>query len=137
MQAESSFRVRRLPRPGALLSERRRTRSDAAGEALQLALNRAAERAGLDAVVVSDSTGMLVANSATHLDLAMLAAIMPLVGRGQVSAAIKRQGKGRDLTVRPIDLDDDQLFVAALGGRHGDRLREVAASTAAVKRILL
>ena len=130
------FRVQPLPRPANTSGERRKKRSTAAGEALQLALDRAAARAGLDVVVLADEDGMLVANSETPLDLGMLAAILPLVGRGQVSAAIKRRGEPRDLTVEPVDVQDERLFVAALGGDHRMRRQEVASSAAAAVRIL-
>ncbi len=136
MQAEPRFRVRRLPRPSSPMSERRKMRSSSAGEALQFALDRAAARADLDAVLISDATGMVVATNDTNLDLTMLAAILPLVGRGQVTAAIKRRGHARDLTVRPLEIQDEMLYVACLGGAHGHRQREVASSAAAVKRIL-
>ena len=136
MQATVPFKVRKLPRPGLSISERRNKRSDATGEALQLALDRAMGRGELDAVIISDATGMVVAKSDTDLDLNMLAAILPLVGRGQVTAAIKRAGESRDLTVRPVEIQDEMLYVAALGGEHGGRLREVASSVAAAKRIL-
>jgi hypothetical protein len=136
MQVSKPFKVRKLPRPGNSISERRSQRSDATGEALQMALDRAAGRGELDAVVISDSSGMVVAKSDTNLDLNMLAAILPLVGRGQVTAAIKRAGESKDLTVRPLEIQDEVLFVAALGGEHGGRMREVASSAAAARRIL-
>jgi hypothetical protein len=136
MQATAPFKVRKLPRPGNSISERRNKRSNATGEALQFALDRAVGRGELDAVIISDATGMVVAKSDTDLDLNMLAAILPLVGRGQVTAAIKRGGESRDLTVRPVEVQDEMLYVAALGGVHGGRLREVASSVAAAKRIL-
>ena len=91
MQATIPFKVRKLPRPGASISERRTRRSSAAGEALQLALDRAVGRGELDAVVIADATGMVVAKSDTELDLNMLAAILPLVGRGQTQSIPRRR----------------------------------------------
>lgn len=134
--SRSPFRVRRLPWPKHPLRERRVNRANNAADALDLALNRAADRGSLDAVLVVDDLGMLVAKSHTPLDLSMVAAVTPIVGRGKVSATIKRRGEPRALTVRPLYLEDETLYVAALGGGFGDRLREVASSIAATKRIL-
>jgi hypothetical protein len=104
--------------------------------ALKLALSRAADRGSLDVVLIADDFGMLVAHSQTDLDLNMVAAITPIVGRGRACASIRRNGELREITVRPMELQQETFYVAALGGRHGARLREVASSVAASRRIL-
>lgn len=134
--SKTPFRVRPLPCPKNPLRERRKQRSTSAAEALELALNRAADRGSLDAVLIADDLGMIVAHSDTRLDLAMVAAVTPIVGRGRASATVKRAGQPRALTVRPLHLQDETFYVAALGGNFGDRNREVASSAAATKRIL-
>lgn len=130
------FRVRPLPRPEAGFGERRTQRSVSAGVAIELALTRAAHRGGLDAVLVVDDDGMLVARSRCDLDLAMLAAVTPIVGRGQAVPRIKRDGKPLDFSVTTIELAGERFFVGALGGRHTERRRELDVGAAAATRIL-
>lgn len=137
MQTESRpLRLRPLPRPARPTFERRRQRSDHAGEALGLALTAAARRGGLDVVVIVDDEGMVVASSETTLDLTMLAAVMPIIGRGQAVPRIRRDGEPRDLSVTAFDLLDERLYLAVLGGCHKARVRELRGSQAATRRIL-
>ena len=130
------FRVRRLPWPRSPLRERRSERSNNPCTALELALSRAADRGSLDVVLIADDLGMLVAHSHTDLDLDMVAAVTPIVGRGKACASIRKNGELREITVRPMELQDETFYVAALGGQHGARMREVASSVAATRRIL-
>lgn len=130
------LRLAPLPRPGLRNQERRRRRSNHAGEALELALTHAARRGNLDAVLVVDDQGMLVAKSDTDLDLTMLAAVTPIVGRGQALPRVRRGGEVRELSVDTLELMGEVLYVAALGGTHRTRVREVAGSMAATKRIM-
>lgn len=105
-------------------------------EALELALSGAADRGALDAVLLADKDGMLVAKSSTRLDLAMLAAVTPIVGRGKALANIKRNGRNVEFTVRPVAVGDEVLYIGALGGTFGARQREVVTGAAAARRIL-
>jgi len=137
MQPESPFRVRPLPRPGGALHDRRRRRSGSAAVAIELALTSAAVRGGLDAVLVVDDDGMLVAKSRTPHDLTLLAAITPIVGRGHALPRIKKDGQPRDMTVKALELDGETFYVAAVGGRYLSRTRELTESVLAAQRILL
>lgn len=131
-----SFRIRPLPRPGRPTFERRRCRSNSAAEALELALTGAAQRGKLDVVLLADDTGMLVANSRTDLDLSMLAAVTPIVGRGRATPRVHRDGERRDMSVHPLELAGELFYVAAIGGDHKTRQRELRGSAAATQRIL-
>jgi hypothetical protein len=130
------LRLSPLPRPGRPNQERRRHRSNNAAEALELALTYAARRGELDAVLVVDEQGMLVAKSDTDLDLTMLAAVTPIVGRGKAVPRVRRGGEVRELSVDTVELLGEVLYVAALGGNHRTRVREVAGSMAATRRIM-
>ena len=132
----TGFRVRRLPRPGPSTSERRVQRSSCPLTALQLALTCAAHRSDLDVVLIVDEAGLVVATSATDFDLSMLAAVTPIVGRGRAVPRIRRNGEHRDMSVRPVELLGELMYVAAVGGERRHRVREVHGTVAAFKRIL-
>lgn len=134
--AHDRLRLRPLPRPGHPHLERRRHRSNNAAEALELALSHAARRGQLEAVLLVDEQGMLVAKSDTALDLSMLAAVTPIVGRGKAVPRVRRGGEPLDLSVDTLELLGERLYVAALGGTYRTRAREVAGSIAAARRIM-
>ena len=128
--------LRPLPRPGQELAERRALRAENTVDALQLALDSAAQRGASDVIVVVDDKGMLVASSTTLLDLDMLAAVTPIVARGEARAKVKRRGESRDFSVQRIEVLDETLYVAVLGGETVARELELARSAAATQRIL-
>ena len=130
------LRLRPLPRPGRPSKERRHNRSMNAADALELALGSAAKRGSLDAVLLVDDEGMVVAQSATPLDLSMLAAVTPIVGRGRAVPRVRRGGQLCELTVDTLELHDELLYVAALGGDSKARRRELRGTIAAAQRIL-
>ncbi|MEM7159499.1 MAG: hypothetical protein AAF799_42060 [Myxococcota bacterium] len=137
MQMEQPrLRLRPLPRPGRPTYERRKNRSEHAADALDLALQSAANRGELDAVLVVDDEGMVVAQSKTELDLSMLAAVTPIVGRGRAVPRVRRGGELCELSVDTMELHDEVLYIAALGGDHRTRRREVRGTIAATRRIL-
>ena len=61
------------------LAERRTIRSSGTADALILALSAAANRGDMDAVLIADDDGMLVCNSVSRLDLAPVAAVVPIL----------------------------------------------------------
>ena len=128
--------LRPLPRPGKPLQERRVARSKTIVDALEMALTSAARRGGCDAVLVTDDKGMLVSNSRTPLDLEMLAAVTPIVARGEARASIKRAGEARHLTVESVEVLGEVLHVAVLGGEDASRKIELGRTLAATRRIL-
>ena len=136
MRSSTPFRVRPLPRPNRPTNERRSSRSMDAGTALRLALTAASRRAGLDVVLLVDENGMLVGSSHTDLELSMVAAVTPIVGRGRALPRIKRDGHKRDMSVQPLKMQGETLYMAAIGGSHVARRRELAGSCAAAQRIL-
>lgn len=130
------LRLRPLPRPGRPTFERRRKRSENAADALELALSSAARRGALDAVLVVDDDGLIVAKSDTDLELEMLAAVTPIVGRGKAIPRVKRDGEVREMSVDTMELHDELLYVAVLGGDRRVRRRELDGTMAATRRIL-
>lgn len=132
----SPIRLRPLPRPGVFTYERRKQRSNFAATALELAYTSAANRANLDAIVLVDDEGMVVAKNVTDLDLSMLAAVTPIVGRGKAVPRIRRNGQERQVSIEPLELLGEKLYMAAVGGDPVRRLRELEGSVAATQRIL-
>ncbi|GEM_PF-1072599 len=130
------LRLPRLPRPGRPSEERRKLRTDHAGQALTHALNGAANRADLDAVLVVDDFGMLVSSNDTNFDLEMLAAVTPIVARGEAIAKVKHLGISRDFSVRTVQVLGETLHVAGLGGQACLRQRGVVSGAEAAARIL-
>ncbi len=135
--AKTPLRLPPLPRPGRPLFERRRNRPTDTTAALVSAFDHAAQRAELDVLIVTDEAGILVSSSTTELDLAMLAAVTPLVARGAAKANVRRDGNMREYSVRSIEVLGETLDVGALGGKFGPRERELATTASAAKRILL
>lgn len=128
--------LRPLPRPGKPLDERRQLRAGNTVDALQLALDCAAQRATCDAILIADDKGMLVAASTTTLELEMLAAVTPIIARGEALATIRRRGEARELSVQTLEVLGETLHVAVLGGSEQARQLELAKSAAAAARIL-
>jgi len=134
--APRPLRLRPLPRPARPTFERRQNRSENAADALKLAMNAAARRGSLQAVLLVDDEGMMVAQSDCDVDLTMLAAVTPIVGRGRAVPKIQRDGRRLELTVEPMSVLDETIYVAVLGGTRRTRTREVKGTAAAARRIL-
>ncbi len=130
-----TLRIAKLPKPDRGQTDRRIERSNDTATALELALTSAAKRAQLDAVLLVDDAGMLVSKSDTVLDLSMLAAVTPIVGRGKAIPRIKRNGEKRELSVKTLEIEGELLYMAALGGSNTSRQRELRHSVAAAERI--
>ncbi len=136
MSSEKPVRLPPLPRPPRDGRERRKNRSNSAADAIVLALSAAAKRSRLDAVVLCDDEGLLVASSPVDYDLAPLAAIAPIVGRGKVSAHVRRGDERRPMRVEPVEVGQELLYVATVGADDRARAREARWSAAAARRIL-
>ena len=119
--AKPPLRLPPLPRPGRPLFERRRNRPDDTASALVSAFDHAVQRAELDVLIVTDESGILVSNSTTELDLAMLAAVTPLVARGSARADVRRDGVEREYSVRTIKVLGESSV--------GSNLRRIEATT--------
>lgn len=117
--------------------ERREHRAIGTADALELALTAAAQRGGLEVVLVVDESGMLVSHSRTNVDLTLLAAVIPIVGRGRAVPRVRRNGQQLEMSVRLIEVDGEELYVAAVGGDLGRRQRELRGIMSATRRILV
>lgn len=137
-QSHSSapLRLSPLPRPGNPQIERRRCRPQDSIAAITSAFDHAVQRAGLDLVLVADEFGMVVTNSTTSLDLKLLAAVTPIVGRGHAGARVSRGGQPRDFSVRKTRVANEDFYVIAVGSSSNEaREHELSTCITALKRI--
>ena len=124
------------PSPDHSPRERRVDRADSTAHALEKALSASVRRAGLEAVVIADDRGMMVSSSRTPVGLDLLAAVMPIVARGEARAKISHRGSSREFSVCSMDLWGERIHVGALGGDLFGRERELHKSSRAAARIL-
>jgi hypothetical protein len=114
-----------------LTLDRRRHRTDDPAEALRLQLDAVRRRAALDALVLADGDGLVIAHAGDRDGCAALAAAAPLVGRASGPRALVPADAGR----RDVRAAGATLHLVGTGGRLG---RDAALADAArgVARIL-
>lgn len=118
--------------------ERRERRSQDPLVALHHHLASFRSRRGLDAVVVADDHGLLVAGAGSWPVCEELAAYAPLLGEGDTSARVPR---ARELAVHGVVLGADtasrtQLWLCASGYDDTSGDADLHAAEAALVRIL-
>jgi hypothetical protein len=132
-----------VPRSSALPpgGDRRRRRSDDPITALHYQLSHVRNEAGLDAVVLVDDTGCLVAGAGAWPACEELAAYAPLLAN---RAAIGSAAVGSRIAVLEPDVEVHTLTLdgaeAVLCGRGGDAARRdalIARAAAGCRRILV
>lgn len=121
-------------------AERRARRSDDRMTALQYQLEACLERACIQAMVVSDSDGFLVASkNHSEMDEEWLAAMLPMLAHLEDPAAAVFEDREREegaLMVRAFHIDGTTFFLGVVGKREGDTFREMLTATRGVRRIL-
>lgn len=121
------------------LEDRRRKRSDDPLVALHYQLSQARSEGRLDAIVVADDAGVVVAGAGAWAVCEELAAYAPLLAQGVWSEPGSRTRSrvselSREVDVHPVDIDGQTVLICARGGM----LRTMAVERAAfgVARIL-
>jgi len=112
--------------------ERRTKRSEDRGEALQYLVEALADRSEIDAVVLVNDEGRIVAGMGMPNEVRGLAKIAPPVVRGEGSEEFESATRGTDFFGRQIPLASGPLYLAALG----TRVRKMHEAVYAVTRIL-
>ena len=115
------------------IPERRRKRSSFAGLALHYLFNSIVRRQGLEAMVLADTSGLVVASSQKMADAEEVAALAPLMAR---SAGLQYDWYwGAPLVMHQLDFGKDTFYLCALGTNTlaAEGAREAAG---AVDRIL-
>jgi hypothetical protein len=123
----------------SFLEDRRRKRSEDPLVALHYQLSQARSEGRLDAIVVADDAGVVVAGAGSWAVCEELAAYAPLLAQGvwqEPGARTKSRVSelSQEVDVQPVDVDGQTILICARGGM----LRTLAMERAAfgVARIL-
>ncbi len=112
--------------------ERRNKRSAARVEALQFLVETVADRSGVQALVLVDDDGHIMAGMGVPRDVVGLVRTARDVACGVASAEdIDVATRGADVTARPVATPEGTLYFAAIG----DRVAGVGDAVRAVQRI--
>jgi hypothetical protein len=117
-----------------MLEERRRRRSADRTEALRYQLEHTKDKGRIEALVLTDSAGLVVAFAGDDAVCEELGAIAPLVPR-TLGMPMPPLLRGGEVAVRPLTLQGQELYLASLGGNVA-RDALLAHSTKGVRRIL-
>jgi hypothetical protein len=99
-----------------ILDERRLRRSPEAFVALRYQLEHAREQGGLEALVLADDDGLVVAASGDSSLCAELGAIAPLMVRSIMGLPMPPLLRGAEVAVRPIRIHGRELYLVSMGG---------------------
>jgi hypothetical protein len=120
--------------------DRRVRRSDRVDEALSYQLDACTERAGLDAMLLADGDGLLVAVSKSSAsDSEEIAAILPLLARGHdfTGNLVGHSGATcMEVAVSSFKAAASDLFLCALGGNDEMAFSQMELAKEGVGRIL-
>ena len=121
------------------LEDRRRKRSDDPLVALHYQLAYARHEEGLEAIVVADDTGVVVAGAGAWAVCEEMAAYAPLMAQGVWSepgalAGTRVSELRRQVDVRPLDIQGQRVLLCARGGVM--RPASMARAARGVTRIL-
>ncbi len=119
------------PRP-----DRRVNRSNISSEALMLALSAAAARNDVEAIVVADDAGWLMAASDPSRDLTPWAAATPFLAAAKGTPSLRADGEEEQVGVHTVRVAGEPLHVGVVGGTLTARGQALTACGEAVRRIL-
>ena len=118
-----------------LFDERRHRRSTDRFLALRYQLEHARENAGLEALVLCDMEGLVVASSGDAAVCAELGAIAPLMAKSVMGMPLPPLLRGAEVAIRPLTIHGQGLYLASVGGGVA-RDAHLASSRTGVTRIL-
>lgn len=118
-----------------LMPERRHKRSPESHIALSFQLEHTREHGKLEALVLTDRSGMAVAHAGDFGLCEELAAIAPVYSNSVLPMRMPPLLRGGEVAVRRLSLHGQELFLACLGGGVA-RDALLASSVSGVERIL-
>ena len=95
---------------------RRLRRSSERGQALRYQLENVCQRGRLEALVLADASGIVLADAGDPAVCEELGAMAPLIGRSMLRIVASPLLAGADVAVRQICLLGQQLYLASAGG---------------------
>ena len=126
--------------PSSTLEDRRRKRSDDPLIALHYQLAHARHDGALEAIVVADPSGVVVAGAGAWAVCEELAAYAPLLAQGVVwnepgvGASARMASLRGEVDIETMQIDGVEVYLCARGG--GMRGASIARASAGVSRIL-
>ncbi|MCA9575914.1 MAG: hypothetical protein H6726_06980 [Sandaracinaceae bacterium] len=99
-----------------MLQERRQQRTNERDAALRYQLEHSRARGGLEALVLADQQGMVVASAGAAEVCEELGAIAPLMTRSVMGMPLPPLLRGGEVVVRPLRLYGQDLYLACIGG---------------------
>lgn len=119
--------------------ERRIRRSNSTGRALTFQLQTCAERSGVDAMILADAQGLVVASSPWHDDAtAGIAATLANIQEHQFRVVTVRDESGppRTIAARGFQAGEERLVVCAVGCPSSQTVDELYTAMGGIRRIL-
>jgi hypothetical protein len=131
-----SHQSRPLPQPGHDLEDRRRRRSDDPLIALHYQLSHARHDGALDAIVLADTSGVVVAGAGAWAVCEELAAYAPLMAQGVAfsDSTSRMAALAPEVDVVPMSVDGMDVYLCARSAR--ERSTALARAAQGVSRIL-
>lgn len=118
-----------------MLEDRRTRRSGERHLALRYQLEHSRQSGGLEALVLCDDAGLVVAGAGEAIVCEELGAYAPLLCRSPLGMRLSPLLRGGEVAVRPVTLHGQDLYLACLGGGVA-RDALMANSSHGVKRIM-
>jgi hypothetical protein len=117
--------------------ERRGHRSDSRREALMLQLRASARRAGVEAIVLADHRGRVIARSDRDTVADELASFSPFLAKPKTwFGKVQFEGRSRSVAVSPFQLGKNTAYLCALGAKRQTIQGVFLQTTAGVRRIM-
>lgn len=120
-----------------IFHERRRQRSDSKREALMYQLQACARRAGIEAMVLADEQGRVIARS-DRLPIAQEVAVFgPFLAKPKTwFGKVQLDGQSRSLAVSPFRLGTSTAYLCAVGAKRHNVGGAFLQAAAGVRRIM-
>jgi hypothetical protein len=96
--------------------ERRRLRSKESAQALSYQLEHSREKGRLEALVVTDESGLLVASAGSETLCEELGAMAPVFGRTLVAPSDLPSLEGGEIAIRALKACGESFYLASVGG---------------------
>ncbi len=119
-----------------ILVERRQRRSKNRATALSYQLDHTRGESSLEALVLADASGVVIANSGDSSLCDELGAMAPILSQALLGLPRSALLDGQEIAIRVMNVDGQAVFLAGVGSSSKCE-KMLADSSAGVRRILL